>query len=323
MIKFGIIGAGYIANIFAQALNGIGIEGYAIASRDIQKAIHFRDTYGFALAYGSYEAMLEDPLVDCVYVATPHALHYEHMMLALAYGKHVLCEKSFTLNTDQAEKVFAYAKEKNLFVMEAMWTRFLPTIQKTIEIVQDGVIGDIVKLTSDFCFTLDNHNKDSRMFDLDMGAGALLDTGVYNINFAYLFLGIPEQITSNVVLHENGMDLADDIIFHYSNAKAHLYNSFAETKPEDGWIYGTKGKIRVPHFYRAEMAEIYDIDGYLVDAVLYKHKVNGFEYQIMEVINCIVNGKLESEIMSHEETLKIMRLMDQLRADWQLKYPTE
>lgn len=323
MIKFGIIGAGNIANTFADALNGIGGEAYAIASRSLEKATDFKNRHGFEVAYGTYEAMLADPMVDCVYIATPHALHYEHMMLALEYDKHVLCEKPFTINTAQAKRVFAFAKQKQRFVMEAMWTRFLPAMQETIALVRSGIIGEINTLTCDFCFDLGEKNLKNRMFNMDMGAGALLDIGVYNINFAYLFLGLPEQITSNVVLHPNGMDQTDDITFHYKKAKAHLYISLVETKPQDGYIHGTNGMIKVHDFFRTQQVDIYNKKGEITQTIEHPHRINGFEYEIIEVINQITNGKLESDIMSHDETLKILKLMDQLRSDWQLKYPGE
>ena len=324
MVKFGIIGAGDIANVFAEALNAMGGEAYAVASRDYHKATEFKQRHGFTKAYGSYEAMLEDPEVDCVYIATPHALHETHMMLALSYDKHVLCEKPFTLNEAQAQSVFRMAKEKKRFVMEAMWTRFLPVIKALQQLINSGVIGDVTKITCDFCFDLlQGKAPKSRLLDLELGAGALLDIGIYNITFATLFLGLPQRVESRVVLHAHGMDETDDITFYYPNAVAHLYASISEYKPTDGFIYGTKGRIKVFDFFRTEKAEVYDLSGNLIQTIAHPHMRNGFEYEILEVIECINHGKLESDVMSHQESRNILKLMDALRADWNLTYPNE
>ena len=322
-IRFGIIGAGSIAHTFSKALKGLGGNLYAISSRNIKKASAFKETYGFKNAYGSYEDMVKDPHVDIVYVATPHALHKTHMMLALSHGKHVICEKPFTLNAVQAQHVFSYAKSKNLFVMEAMWTKFLPVIKEVQDIVSNGDIGTIEKVTSAFCFKIDQDHKKDRLFNMDMGAGALLDIGIYNVTFSYLFLGMPKKISSKVLMHQNGMDLEDDVFFEYENQSASFFISLKDSKPADAMIYGTKGMIKVFDFFRTEKAEVYDLNGHLVKQIEHPHKFNGFEYQIEDVVSCLMNQKIESDVMSYHETLNILKIMDHLRKNWNLVYPTE
>ncbi|MFU8793502.1 MAG: Gfo/Idh/MocA family protein [Acholeplasmataceae bacterium] len=322
MIAFGVIGAGNIARTFCEAVNGIGGHLYAVASRDIDKAKDYQKTYGFDKAYANYESLLEDPFVDCVYIATPHGLHYEHMMLALDYGKHILCEKAFTLNEKQAKAVLDKAKVKGRFVMEALWTRFLPTVKEVLTLVQDGLIGDIIKVEANFCFkaTLGDEN---RLFAPHLGGGALLDVGIYPLTFADLFLGTPENIESTVDLYHTGVDLSSDIKLTYPHATAHLKASLGYNIPIEGFIYGSKGYIHMPGFFAAQHALIYNRDNELIKEIKHPHMVNGMEYEILETINCILNHQLESPLMTHDKTLEMMRLMDTLRNQWSLKYPQE
>lgn len=322
MLRFGVIGAGNIANTFSLAMKATSGMLYAIASRDIEKAKAFQEKYGYQVAYGSYEALCEDPLVDCIYIATPHGLHYEHMKLAINHGKHVLCEKSFTLNEKQAQEIFFLAKSNNVFVMEAMWTRFLPTIRSVKSKVNEGIIGKIEKIDVSFGFNVGERRK-NRLFDPYMGGGALLDIGVYTITLAHLFLGTPSSFESEVELKDEMYDLTHQITYHYDGAVAHLSSSLKEDLPNHAIIYGTKGYIKIDKFWMAENALIYNNNHELLKTIHIPHIINGFEYEIQEVINCIHAGKLESETMPHRTTLLIMHLMDSLRNAWHLKFPNE
>ncbi len=324
MIKFGIIGAGRIAETFAESLNGIK-EGvlYAIASRSKEKAEAFKEKFGVEKAYDSYQKMYEDEDLDCVYVATPHGLHYEQMLEILDYKKHILCEKAFTLNHEQAEHVFKKAKEKGVFVMEAMWTRFLPTILDVMAHVVDKTIGEVTQLEATFSFDA-NRSPEDRLYNKKLGGGALLDVGIYPITFTNLILGPPAEVDSNVTFYDTGVDYYETIVYEYENgAVATIKSGLNKDLPREAIVYGTKGKIHIPNFWSAEEANVYDENDKLIEHIEYKHPVNGFEYEIKEVISCIKNNRLESDIMPHETTISILRQMDTLRKKWGLIYPQE
>ena len=323
MLNFGVIGAGRIANTFCEAVRHHKGTLYAIASRDLKKAEHFKATYGFEKAYDSYEALLKDTKVACVYIATPHGLHYEHMLLALKHNKPILCEKAFTLNAKQAEEIFSIAKKKKLFVMEAMWSRFLPITKTLKTLIDDGIIGDIQSLEAQFCIA-PQQNLSDRLFNPQLGGGALLDVGIYPINYANIFLGEPTSIKSNCTYTSTGVDLSETITYQYPNhVVAHLEASIGYDKPRIAKISGAKGWIYLPDFWRTETATIYDLNGQVIKTLTINHKVNGFEYQIDETIRCINEGLIESPIMPHSETLKILVQMDTLRKAWGIKYPQE
>ena len=322
MIRFGVIGAGNIAKTFSLAMKKTNGVLYAIASRDIHKSQSYKDTYGYEVAYGSYEEMVLDPLVDCVYIATPHGLHYEHMKLAIEHNKHVLCEKSFTINEKQAKEVIDLAHKHHVFLMEAMWTRFLPTIKRVQQKINEGIIGDIEKIKVTFGFNVIEKRK-NRLFDPYMGGGALLDIGVYTITFAHIFLGEPQDVSSDAILENGQYDMSHQIYFTYPSAHAFLQSSLSEELSNNGYIHGTKGYVIIEKFWMADHAKIYDNYHRLIDEISYPHEENGFEYQIREVISCIQNKRLESQIMPHKMTLSIMKQMDALRKSWQLVFPQE
>lgn len=321
-MKFGVIGAGRIARTFCDAVKLNEGTLYAIASRSIERAKAYQKDYGFEKAYDDYELMLSDPNVECVYIATPHGLHYEHMLLALKHNKPILCEKAFTLNANQASEIFSLAREKSLFVMEAMWTRFLPTTIALQNLIEEGIIGEVEKLEADFCFEATKDPND-RLFDLKLGAGALLDVTIYPINYANIFLGIPQDINGKCTLTNTGADLSDEIVYLYPNKKAVLNGSIGHNLPREARLYGTKGKIYIPDFWSATEAFIYNLENTLIKHIKYPHKVNGFEYQIEEVIRCINEGLIESPIMPHQTTIDILKQMDALRFSFGIKYPNE
>ncbi len=322
MIRFGVIGAGRITRTFADAIKTTDAELYAIASRSQKKADTYKKDLGFTVAYGSYEAMLNDPKVDVVYVATPHGLHYEQMMMILDYNKAILCEKAFTLNEKEAKAVFSKAKAKNVFVMEAMWSRFLPTVQQVLKKVNEGIIGEMIKLEATF-FINANSSDDDRIFNINLGGGALLDIGIYPLTFAHLFFGNPTKVMSNVEKHHTGVDITETIHYLYDNSEAVLKASFKKDESLDATLYGKHGKIHMPRFWMMEEAFIYDENDELIETIHFPHQVNGFEYQINEVIKRLTNNEIESKIMPHKTTLEILNQMDALRATWKVTYPNE
>jgi predicted dehydrogenase len=321
-IRFGILGAGRIAHRFCQAANGIDRTLQAVASRDRERAREFQESYHIATMYGSYGEMLADPDVDCVYVATPHGLHFEHMQAVLNAGKHVLCEKAFTLNRAQAEEIFALAREKRLFVMEAMWTRFLPVIQEVQETIQKGEIGDVTALEATFGFPSPADETD-RLFDPRLGGGALLDVTLYPITLANLILGIPERITAKAHFGNTGVDLTDKIWYQYGDLKAVLSGSIETALGFDARITGTKGSILMPHFWATDRATVMDPEGKTLREIFHSFRVNGLEYEIMEAEERIESGEWESPVMPWSETLEILRQMDEIRSLWNFRYPQE
>ena len=322
MIRFGVIGAGRIARIFCNAVNGIKGNLYAIASRDLSRAAEYMETYGFEEAYDSYELMMKDPKVDCVYIATPHGLHYDHMMLALTHHKHVICEKPFTLNEKEALEVLKLAKKNKCFVMEAMWTRFLPTILEVQELINQGIIGEIEKIEVAFGFDV-GPRRVGRLFDPLMGGGALLDIGVYSLTFAHIFLGSPLSFETKASLNYNNFDLSNESIFYYEKAKAYISSRLDQELDNTGYIYGTKGYIKVDHFWQTEKAFVYNLEHQLIKEISYPHQINGFEYEIKAAIQSMENKQLECPKMPHHITLEIMHQMDLLRKEWNLSFPTE
>lgn len=324
MLKIGVMGAGNIANTFCEAVLKSNIEAKleAIASRNISNAEVYKEKYGFNKAYGSYLELYQDSSIDLIYIATPHGLHYEQMLEILDYSKNILCEKSFTLNEKQAKIIFDKAKEKQVFIMEALWTKFLPTMQETKKLVEDGIIGKIIKLESDFCFK-SPRSDDSRLFNPNLGGGALLDVGIYPITFANMFMGKPDSFTSTVKKHKTGVDITEEIVYKYQNGEAILNASIGKFMPLKGIIHGENGHIKVFNPHKTQKAYVYDANGKLIKKIKYPHEVNGFEYEIKEVIQCIKNNQLESNIHPHQDTLEIMKQMDSIRASWGLTYPQE
>ncbi len=322
MVRYGIIGAGRIARTFAQALKGRDIPIQAIASRSLDRAIAFQTEFSVNKAYGNYADLYRDPDVDVVYVATPHGLHEKQMLSMLDHGKPILCEKAFTLNEDQARRVFAKAKEKGVFVMEAMWTRFLPVIKKLVKFVNDGMIGEVQSVEASFCFQSKADASD-RLFAPELGGGALLDVGIYPITFAHLFLGMPDSIESDVTFGPTGVDIDETLRLHYPKAEAHLRASISEDAARRGIIRGTKGHILVENFWMAERAQIYNEQDELVREINVPHVVNGMEYEAEEVVRCLEKHEQESPIMPHELTLDILSILDSIRKQWAFKYPLE
>jgi len=322
VIKFGVLGAGRIARTFSDSVNGIHETLYGIASRDLLRAEQFQSEYGFVKAYGSYEELLDDPNIDCVYIATPHGLHFEQMKMCLEKGKHILCEKSFTLNLDQAKIILEMAEAKNLFVMEAMWTRFLPTIQEVCKMIQNDAIGDIFQIDASFGFETATSTKD-RLFNPELGGGSLLDIGIYPITLANLLLGVPDSFETLSSFYASGVDTSAKITYFYPEAEAILNISFLDNLGNDAYIYGTKGYFHIPNFHACEFATLYNNNHKVVKMIEHKHIINGFEYEIFEAIRCIKKKLIESPLMKHEDTLEIMRQMDEIRKSWNFKYPQE
>ena len=322
MLRFGLIGAGAIAHAFSKACQGSGIPLQAVASRKLEKAREYQQMYGFVSAYGDYESLYQDPLVDAIYVATPHGLHYEQMLAILKHKKHILCEKAFTLNAKQARHIFELAKAQGVFVMEAMWTRFLPLTQTVLKRIQSGVIGEVVSMKVDFAFG-GNPTDEARLMNPALGGGALLDVGIYPITYANLVLGKPDRIDAKAKLTHTGVDGTVDLTYHYPHQVAHLHASVIEEGGKDAWIYGSKGSIKVPFFWGAHEAFIYDLNHQVIEHIDLPHKVNGYEFEIIGFIEAVENQSYRTPWMNVENTIEILAQMDEVRQHIGVIYPKE
>lgn len=322
-MKIGILGPGRIAATVAPALVALPeIECYAAASRTPGKAEAFARQFGFEKAYASYEEMLHDPQVELVYVSTPHSHHYEHMMLCLEYGKHVISEKAFTMNASQAEKVAAYAKEKGLYAAEAIWTRYMPSRKLIQDVIDSGVIGRINTLTANLSYVIDGKQ---RITDPALAGGALLDIGVYGLNFALMHFGDEiERMESSVKLTDTGVDAMETITLFYRDGRmAVLTHSIYCRSDRKGIFHGDKGYAVVENINNPQSISVYDMSDNLIVRYGMPEQVNGYEYEFAEAVRCIQEGKTESDSMPMAETVKVMKLMDSLREQWGVIYPQE
>jgi predicted dehydrogenase len=322
-VRWGILGTGRIAKQFAEGLRSLpDAELVAVGSRAQATADSFAKDFTVPFRHASYAALVNDPKVDAVYVATPHSLHAENTLLALEAGKPVLCEKPFTINAPQAEKVIQTARSKKILVMEAMWSRFLPSIHRLRELLAEGVIGEPRMLTADFGFKA-SHDK-GRLFDPALGGGALLDVGIYPVSFASMLFGPPAKVTGQAELGATGVDeQAAMVLSHAKGELSVLHTSIRANTFQDATILGTKGRIKLhtPWWKASDLTLYLDEGG--EELFEFPYTSNGFQFEAAAFMECLREGKLESEVMPLDETLSIMKTLDTLRSQWGLKYPME
>jgi predicted dehydrogenase len=323
-IKWAIMGTGTIASSFVKGLAFLeDAELYAVASRSIEKASEFGESYGFKKYYGSYEEMVQDKEVDVVYIATPNNVHKENIILCLNNGKAVLCEKPFTLNAKETEEVIKLAREKNLFLMEGMWTRFFPIMKKIQEWIDEDTIGKVRMVIADFGFRREG-KPEERKVSLEKGGGALMDVGVYPIAFAsWVFKKAPKDIKGVTSLYETGADEQSVMTLGYEGGQlAALACAINTPTPKEARIIGNKGTIVIPEFFKATSATLSVIgDGPIT--VTIPLEGNGYNYQAAAVMECLRKGELECDAMSLDESLLIMGIMDELRKQYGIVFPTE
>ncbi len=320
-MNVGIIGAGGIAHKMAQTLQQMeGVQAYAIASRQKEKAESFAATWDIPRSYGSYEEMLDDEQVQLVYVATPHSHHYEHARMCLIKGKSVLCEKAFTANSRQAEELFNLAKEKQLFIAEAIWTRYMPMSQKINEVINSGIIGKPLMVSANLGYPVSDRE---RLRLPELAGGALLDLGVYPINFASMIFGPSvQQVVSSCVKTDTGVDAQNSITLIYDEGRmAILHSSMLAKTDRLGVISGEKGYIIVENVNNPQHIRVVTGNYEVIAQYDCPHPISGYEYQVYAAMEAIQNGWIESPYMPHAETLRIMKLMDSLRREWGVHYP--
>ena len=322
-MKIGILGAGKIAGTVAATLVQMQeMECYAVASRDLEKARAFADRFGFKKAYGSYEEMLRDPEVELVYIATPHSHHFEHIMLCLGSGKHVLCEKAFTMNAEQASRAAEEAEKRGLYLAEAIWTRYMPSRRIIDNVLASGAIGTPNTITANLSYVI--HDKE-RIYRPELAGGALLDIGVYGLNFALMHFGTDiASIGSAVQMTDEGVDAMESITIFYNDGRmAVLTHSIYARSDRKGIIHGDKGYMVIENINNPQSVSVYDLNDQLVERYDVPTQISGYEYQFLEAERCIRAGRRQAESMPLSETVYVMDVMDDLRAQWGMVYPQE
>lgn len=321
--KIGIIGAGHIAIKMASTLNAMqSAEPYGIAARDRSKAEAFAAAHNITKAYGSYEELADDPDVDLIYIATPHSLHYAHARMCLERGKAVLCEKAFTANATEAEELIRLSQSKGVFLAEAIWTRYMPFSRTIAEIAASGAIGTPHILSAHLGYPVGTVE---RILRPELGGGALLDLGVYTLNFASMCFGADiARIDSACTLSETGVDLQESITLRFADGRMAILQATALcANDRQGIICGDKGYIVVDNINNPLHATLHAPDHTVVRTYDAPPQITGFEYQVQACIDAIGEGRIETPYMPHSESLRIMRIMDGLRRQWGVTFPND
>lgn len=322
-MKFAILAPGHIAHSMARAVSEIEkIECYAVASRDYGRAADFAKQWGFEKAYGSYEEMVMDPQVELVYVASPHSHHYEHTKLCLEHGKHVLVEKAFTVNAKQARELIQLSEEKGLLLAEAIWTRYMPSRKMIDDILASGVLGNVTSLTANLGYILPHVE---RMQNPELAGGALLDLGVYPINFALMaFHGSIKEVNATAIMSPKGVDWMNSITLSFADGKmAVLHSDMLAQTDRQGVISGDKGYLEVQNINNCEEIRVFNLERKMTASYQVPEQINGYEYEVLSCIRAIEEGRTECEEMPHSEILRVMELLDRIREQWGMSYPCE
>jgi predicted dehydrogenase len=319
-LRWGILGAGGIAKqqVSDMQLHGFTIE--AVGARDLAKAQSFADEFGIPRAHGSYEELAADPEIDAIYVATIHPTHAEAARIALEGGKHVLVEKPFTIDAAEARSIVELAAEKNLVILEAMWTRWLPHMVRIREILAEGLLGDVRVVLADH---EQNNGENERMKRLELGGGALLDLGIYPVSFAWDVFGAPSSVIASATLTEAGVDQETAIILGYpSGAHAVLQTQMTGTGPNRAAIVGRQGRIEIePVWYNVVGFTRYDADDQVVERFDEKVEGRGMHFQAAELERIVASGELAGDILPPAESVAIMETLDEVRRQIGLVYP--
>lgn len=312
-VKWGVVTAGRITHTFARDIafcRNTHIHG--IAARKQQDADAFAEKYGIENAYEGYDALYNDPQIDAIYIASPHTFHAEQAAAAIRAGKHVLCEKPITTSVADLEYLIGLAQEHKVFLMEAMWTYFLPAIVQAKQWVESGEIGELVNLRCDFGYPIE-YDPNCREYNADWAGGCVFDMGIYPIAFNWLFhKEQPSSFSRKIHRVPNGVE--DDVVWQwqYADSTASLHTSFRSKLPNIAYLIGTKGTIEIPDFWRTTEAKLYELEQPKLHFV--DHRLgSGFEFQIDHACECIRNGQLESDIVTFADSLAFQRAIDEVR----------
>ncbi|WP_045731482.1 Gfo/Idh/MocA family protein [Pseudarthrobacter chlorophenolicus] len=323
-IRWGILGTGFIAGLQTQDLNDNGFTVQAVGSRSVDSSKAFAEQHGIATAHSSYEDLVADPLVDVVYIATPHPMHHANALLALNAGKHVLVEKSFTMNAREAQDIVDLAESKGLVALEAMWTRFLPHMIRIRELIADGAIGEVRKVVA-------SHNQSlpqdpaHRLNDPALGGGALLDLGIYPVSFAFDILGTPARITASASMTATGVDRQTAAIFEYDGGAQALVDCELDAASANrAMVLGTKGWIDIEHtWYNPVPFTVHAVDGSVVERYEQSVTSRGMQYQAAELERLVREGATAGTVLPPGETVAVMAAMDQIRKHIGLSYEAD
>lgn len=318
--NWAILGCGKIAKKFASDLKLLDNANlYAVASRSLEKARKFADEFGFQKSYGSYGEMVADEAVDIVYIATPHTYHCKHTLLSLEYGKAVLCEKAFAINEGEVQKMIAVSKKHKVFLMEAFWTRFLPRFRKVLEIIDSKELGELKLIQSDFMFYAP-FDPESRLYNLKLGGGSLLDIGIYPVFNALMTLGVPKNIEANAVLSPTGSDEYLTMVFEYDEGKkAYLKSGFTCDSFNDTFFHFDSGTIRIsrelndPVFIKKGK----EVQSYVID----DGKGCGYQFEAAHVMECLDKGLIDSPVLPNSFSVQLIQILDEIRKKIKVAYP--
>lgn len=322
-LKVGILGAGHIAQKMATTLQEMKeAELYAVAARELSRAEQFANEFHAQKAYGNYEALADDPDIDLIYIATPHSHHFGPARMCLLKGKPVLCEKAFTANACKAKELIRIAQEKQVFLAEAIWTRYMPFSRTIRELTESGIIGKPMMLTASLGYPIAHKE---RIVRLELCGGALYDLGVYPINFALMTFGNDlEKITSTCVKNEAGVDMQNSITFTYRDGRMAVMQTTAFCASDrQGIISGDKGYLVIDNINNPQQAVVYNTDHQETGRYTCPPQITGFEYQVLEAAEAIRRGAIEPASMPHAETLRVMRMLDSLRQEWGIRFPMD
>jgi predicted dehydrogenase len=294
----------------------------AVAARDVERAKAFAIEHNIEFAF-SYEELYTSNQVDAIYVATTHNFHYEQCVSCMQNGKAILCEKPITVNDSEFKNLAKLSAEKNVFLMEAMWTYFLPPIQKAKAWIEEGRIGSIKVLQADFGFLME-YNPSGRLYNPSLAGGALLDLGVYVVAFATFFMDRkPDYIQASGIIGKTNIDESTGMIFKYDEVSAVLFTSILTVMRNTGYIFGTKGYIEIPELYRARKVNLFNAKHEMIESFVDSRTTMGYNFEIQEATDCILAGKIESEIVPHSRSNELQEIMTEVRRQIGLKYPME
>ncbi len=322
-MKIGVLGTGGIVKTIVPTLKKMeNMDCYAVASRALERAQQFAAEYGFEKSYGSYEELAADPEVGLVYIATPHSCHYENMKLCISHKKPVLCEKAFTMNSAQAREIKELAEKEGVFVAEAIWTRYMPSRRIIQETLESGMIGKVSVLTANLSYAISGN---LRIVDPGLAGGALLDVGVYGLNFAMMHFGTEiERIESSVQFTDTGVDGTESITLFYRNGRmAVLTHGIYGRSDRKGIFYGDKGYMVVENINNPQSISVYDTRDRLVKRLDVPGQISGYEYEFLECAEGVEKGRKESVSMPLADSIFVMETMDSIRKEWGLVYPQE
>lgn len=322
-IRWGIIGLGNIAEKFANDLSLVAdAELVSVASRSLEKSTAFAAKHQVKNAYGSYTELFQCAEIDVIYMATPHTFHASLSIEAMNNGKHILCEKPMAVNTNQLQKMIEASEKNKVFLMEALWSRFLPSIVRAKDLIQNNAIGTVSHMYADFAFYGMDRAVEGRVLNPALAGGSLLDIGIYPVFLAYLILGKPIEILASANFHATGIEKQISIIFKYEDAQALLYSGFTSNTEIKAEITGDRGSLTLePRWHETEHI-VLQTDG-KTERIKAPKLGKGYTHEIVEVNSCIRNGNLESSLWSHQNSMDLIKLLDEIRAISGIVFPFE